>query len=67
MKSKAVKKRKIFKLKSEITDMDRETFYQWGATQEIMEIRWKRNKRPETGVLVDQRNTLPRPGTLQRR
>ena len=38
-----------------------------GAKREIMEIIRKRNKSPETRMLVEQRNTLSRPGTLRRR
>ena len=47
--------------------MDRENFYHWGATLEIMEIIRRRNNSPETGRLVEQRNQLSRPGTLRRR
>ena len=47
--------------------MDRENFYHWGATREIMEIIRKRNNSPETRRLVEQRNQLSRPGTLRRR
>ena len=56
--------------KSAIADnenMDRETFYHWGATREIMEIIKRRNNSPETKRLVEQRNTLSGPGTLGRR
>ena len=52
----------------EINDkMDRENFYHWGATREIMEIIRRRNNSPETRRLVDQRIALSRPGTLRRR
>ena len=52
----------------EINDkMDRENFYHWGATREIMEIIRRRNNSPETRRLVDQRSALSRPGTLRRR
>ena len=47
--------------------MDRENFYHWGATREIMEIIRRRNNSPETHRLIDQRNALSRPGTLRRR
>ena len=47
--------------------MDRETFYHWGATGEIMDIIRRRNNSPETRRLVEQRNALSRPGTLRRR
>ena len=47
--------------------MDRENFYHWGATREIMEIIRRRNNSPETCRLVEQRNQLSRPGTLRRR
>ena len=47
--------------------MDRENFYHWGATREIMEIMRTRNNNPETRRLVEQRNQLSRPGTLRRR
>ena len=47
--------------------MDRENFYHWGATREIMEIIRRRNNSPETRRLVEQRNQLSRPGTLRRR
>ena len=47
--------------------MDRENFYHWGATREIMEIIRRRNNSPETRRLVEQRNGLSRPGTLRRR
>ena len=46
---------------SEITDMDRENFYHWGATREIMDIIRKRNKSPETRRLVELRNALSKP------
>ena len=59
---------KNFKINREVTDMDRETtFYHWGATREAMEIIRKRIKRPETRRLMEQRNTVFRPGTLRRR
>ena len=54
---------KTRKLKTEITEMDREN----GATREIMEIIRRRNNSPETHRLIDQRNELSRPGTLRRR
>ena len=54
-------------LNPEITEMDRDNFYHWGATREIMEIIRKRNKSPETRRLVELRNNLSRPGTLRRR
>ena len=54
-------------LNPEITKMDRDNFYHWGATREIMEIIRKRNKSPETRRLVELRNNLSRPGTLRRR
>ena len=44
--------------------MDQENFYHWGATREIMEIIKRRNNSPETRRLVEQRNALSRPGTL---
>ena len=46
--------------------MDRDTFYHWGATREIMEIIRRRNKSPETRRLVELRNALSKPGTLRR-
>ena len=54
-------------LNPEITEMDRDNFYHWGATREIMEIIRRRNKSPETRSLVELRNNLSRPGTLRRR
>ena len=54
-------------LNTEITEMDRDNFYHWGATREIMEIIRRRNKSPETRRLVDLRNNLSKPGTLRRR
>ena len=47
--------------------MDRENFYHWGATREIMDIIRRRNNSPETRKLIEQRNALSRPGTLRRR
>ena len=47
--------------------MDRENFYHWGATREIMNIIRRRNNSPETQRLIEQRNALSRPGTLRRR
>ena len=38
-----------------------------GATREIMEIIRQRNNKSETRRLFEQRNELPRPGTLRRR
>ena len=52
---------------TEITEMDRENFYHWGATREIMEITRRRNNNPETRRLVEQRIGLSRPGSLRRR
>ena len=54
-------------LNTEITEMDRENFYHWGATREIMEIIRGRNNSPETRRLIEQRNGLSRPGLLRRR
>ena len=54
-------------LNTEITEMDRDNFYHWGATREIMEIIRRRKKSPETRRLVDLRNNLSKPGTLRRR
>ena len=48
-------------------NMDRENFYHWGDTREIMDIIRRRNNSPETRRLVEQRNALSRPGTLRRR
>ena len=56
---------KTRKLNTEITEMDCENFYHWGATHEIMEIIHRRNNSPETRRLIDQRNELSRPGTLR--
>ena len=47
--------------------MDRENFYHWGATREIMDITRRSNNCPETRKLVEQRNNPSRPGTLRRR
>ena len=47
--------------------MDRENFYHWGATRDIMEIIRRQNNSPETRRLVEQRYQLSRPGTLRRR
>ena len=58
---------KMRKENTEITEMDRENFYHWGATREIMEIIRRQNNSPETRRLVKQRNQLSRPGTLRRR
>ena len=54
-------------LNPEITEMDRDNFYHWGATREIMEIIRRRKKSPETRRHVELRNNLSRPGTLRRR
>ena len=62
-----IQKKKLSTSNPEITDMDRENFYHWGATREIMEIIRKRNKSPETRRLVELRNALSKPGTLRRR
>ena len=48
-------------------NMDRENFYHWGSTREIMDIIRRKNNSPETRRLVEQRNALSRPGTLRRR
>ena len=58
---------KVQNSNTEITEMDRENFYHWGATREIMEIIHRRNNSPETRRLVEQRKGLSRPGTLRRR
>ena len=54
-------------LHTEFTEMDRDNFHHWGATRKIMEIIRRRNNRPETSRLVEQRSTLSRPGILRRR
>ena len=53
--------------KIEITEneMNRETFYHWGASREIMEIIRRRRENPDTRRLVERRETLARPGTMQ--
>ena len=52
----------------EINDkMDRENFYHWGSTREIMDIIRRRNNSPETRRLVDKRIALSKPGNLRRR
>ena len=48
-----IQKKKLSTSNPEITDMDRENFYHWGATRQIMEIIRKRNKSPETRRLVN--------------
>ena len=48
-------------------NMDRENFYHWGATREIIDIIQRRNNSPETRRLVEQRNALSRPSKLRRR
>ena len=58
---------KVQNSNTEITEMDRENFYHWGTTREIMEFIRRRNNSPETRRLVEQRNGLSRPGTLRRR
>ena len=58
---------KVQNSNTKITEMDRENFYHWGATREIMEIIRRRNNSPETRRLVEQRNGLCRLGTLRRR
>ena len=65
--SNITQKKKLPNSNSEITDMDRENFYHWGATREIMDIIRKRNKIPKTRRLVELRNALSKPGTLRRR
>ena len=47
--------------------MDREIFYHWRATKEIIDIVRRRYNSLETRRLVEQRNALSRPGTLRRR
>ena len=47
--------------------MDRENYYHWGGSREIMDIIMSRNNSPQTRRLVEQRNKLSRPGTLRRR
>ena len=58
---------KVQNSNTEITEMDRENFYHWGATREIMENIRRRNNSPETRRLVEQRNGLSLPETLRRR
>ena len=48
-------------------NMDRENFYHWGPTREIMDIIRRRNNSPETRRLFEQQNALSWPGTLTRR
>ena len=63
----SILKKKFKKSNAEITEMDKDNFYHWGATREIMEIIRRRNKSPETPKLVELRSNLSRPGTLRRR
>ena len=65
--SNIIQKKKFPNSNSEITDMDRENFYHWGATREVMDNIRKRNKSPETRRLVELRNALSKPGTLKKR
>ena len=57
----------LSRLNPEITDIDRENIHHWGATQKFMQIIRKRDKSPDTRMLVEQRNTLSRPGAFRRR
>ena len=65
--SNTIQKKKLPNSNAEITDMDRDNFYHWGATREIMDIIRKRNKSPETRRLVELKNALSKPRTLRRR
>ena len=47
--------------------MNRENFYHWGASREIIEFIRRKNESPETRRLVERRETLARPGTMRRR
>ena len=47
--------------------MNRENLYHWGATREIMEIIRRRNESLETRRLVERREAVAKPGTMQRR
>ena len=42
--SNIIQKKKLSNSNSEITDMDRENFYHWGATREIMDIKRRETK-----------------------
>ena len=50
----------------ECKKMEREKFYHWGATREILDIIKRRNNSLQTKRLVEQRNALSRLGTLRR-
>ena len=65
--SNTIQKKNLLKSNTEITDMDRDNFYHWGATREIMDIIRRRNKSPETRRLVELRNALSEQGTSRRR
>ena len=65
--SNTIQKKKLPNSNSETTDMDRENFYHWGATREVMNIIRRRYKSPETCRLVELRNALSKPRTLRRR
>ena len=65
--SNTIQKKKLLNLISETTDLDRDNFYHWGATREIMDIIRKKNKSPETRRLVELKNALSKPRTLRRR
>ena len=54
-------------LQQNLEKLDRENFYHWGATLEIMDSIRRRNNGPETRRVMEQRNALSRPGTLRRR
>ena len=56
-----------FSCESTTEILDNENFHHWGAPRDIMEINRRRNNSSETRRLVEQRNSLSRPGTLRRR
>ena len=65
--SNTIQKEKLTKSNPETTAMDRDKFYHWSTTREIMEIIRRRNKSPVTRRRVELRNASSNPGTLRRR
>ena len=65
--SKIVRIQKLSVISPDITEMDRDIFYHWGPTHEIMENICGRSNSPRTGRIVEQRKALSLQKTLRRR
>ena len=66
LNSKVAEKQKLSKSNSKITEMDRKVFTIWARHGRLWK-QYRRETKARRGMLVEQRKTLSKPGTLRRR